>query len=97
MQQPTAEGEAMQAIVYQNIGFSTEARVWLVDEKSLKVMAEIEDSRVREGEGGAPPSVETRQVSINAVLTDGVPMELTRVQGVTDQSGYLEVRADILK
>ena len=85
------------AIVYQNIGFATEARVWMVGENMIKVVADIEDSRIREGEDGNPPTVETRQLVVSAVLTEGVSLELTRVNGVTDTPGYVELEAKILR
>ena len=83
-------------LVYQNIGFATEARVWLVDKKTIKVVADIEDSRLREGENGKPPTVETRQLVVSAVLTDGVALELTSVIGVADIAGYVDLEAKVL-
>jgi len=85
------------AIVYQNVGFATEARVWIVDKHTIKVVVDIEDSRVLEGEGGNPPTVETRQLTVSAVLTEGVTLELTRVDGVADISGYVELEARVLR
>jgi len=89
------EGGATQAFVYQNVGFVVEARAWLVDKNKIKLIADIEDSRVRDGKGGEPPIVETRQLRVNAILTDGEPLELTRVES-EDQSGFVEVEAKIL-
>ncbi len=83
------------SIVYQNIGFATEARVWIVDDTMIKVVADIEDSRVVDGDGA--PKVETRQLSISAVLTDGEALELTRVEGLTDVNGYVELEAKLLR
>jgi hypothetical protein len=34
---------------------------------------------------------------VNTVLTDGQPMEVTRVDGGTDPSGYVEVEAKVLR
>jgi len=93
----TAAGEETQAFVYQNIGFSTEVRVWLVDTNRIEIVADIENSLVRPGEDGKPPTVETRQLSVNAILTDGVALELTQVEGVTDKPGFVEVEAKILR
>ena len=84
-------------IAYRNIGFATEIRAWIVDKKLIKIVADIEDSRVRQGKDGEPPTVETRQLAVNAILTDGVPLELTRVEGVTTQSGFVEIEAKILR
>ena len=92
-----SDGEGTQAFVYQNIGFSTEVRVWLVDTNRIEIVADIEDSRVRPGEDGMPPTVETRQLTVNAILTDGVALELTHVKGVTDKEGFVEVEAKILR
>jgi len=95
---PTAgEGDAGPAFVYQNIGFSTEMRAWVLDKKRIKIVASIEDSRVVPGEDGGPPSVETRQLEVNAILTDGVALELCRAEGVTDNAGFVEVEAQILR
>jgi hypothetical protein len=97
---PTTSGEgesAQQSYVYQNVGFVTSVEARILDEKKIRLRADIEDSSVREGAEGVPPAVETRQLNINVILTDGVPLELTRVEGLTDQSGYVEVEAKILK
>lgn len=92
-----SEDGGMTKIVYQNIGFATEVRVWVLDKKTIKVMADIEDSRVMDGEGGSPPSVETRQLSINAILTDGEALEVTRGEGILEErrGGFVEVEAKI--
>ena len=52
-------------IVYQNVGFTTEVLTWILDKKRIKLLANIENSIVIEDEDGGPPSVETRQVSVN--------------------------------
>ena len=83
-------------IVYQNVGFTTEVLTWILDKKRIKLLANIENSIVIEDEDGGPPSVETRQVSVNAILENGVPMELTRVEGILDKPGFVEVEATIL-
>jgi hypothetical protein len=84
-------------IVYQNIGFSAEAMVWLVGDGKIKLSAKIEDSRLADKVANAAPFVETRQLSVNAVLTDGRPMEVTKVEGSIDPSGFVEVEAAVLK
>ena len=91
------DAEATASFAYRNIGFVTEIRAWILDKTTIKVIAEIEDSRVRQSEDGKPPTVETRQLTVNAILTDGEPLELTRVEGVTDQSGFVEIEAKILR
>jgi len=91
------DAEATASFAYRNIGFVTEIRAWILDKTTIKVMADIEDSRVRQSEDGKPPTVETRQLTVNAILTDGEPLELTRVEGVTDQSGFVEIEAKILR
>lgn len=83
--------------IYRNVGFVTEVRAWLVDKKTIKLMAQIEDSRLRPGKTGQPPTVETRQLDVNVMLTDGVPLELTRAEGITDHTGFVEVEATILR
>lgn len=97
---PTGVGESSgdePGFVYRNIGFVTEVRAWIVGDKLIKLMAQIEDSRLTAGQAGLPPIVETRQLDVNAMLTDGVAMDLTRAQGITDQSGFVEVEAKILR
>ncbi|HEX6853647.1 MAG TPA: hypothetical protein VF139_19780 [Candidatus Polarisedimenticolaceae bacterium] len=84
-------------VVYQNIGFSCEAMVWLVGDGKIKLAAKIEDSRLSDKVANAAPFVETRQLSVNAVLTDGKPMEVTKVEGAIDPSGFVEVEAAVLK
>ncbi|MCP3979644.1 MAG: type II and III secretion system protein [bacterium] len=93
---PATKDEDSQAIVYQNVGFSTEVLAWILDKKTIKLMANIENSRVIPDENGGPPSVETRQVSVSALLEPGKPLELTRVEGISDKPGYVEVSAKIV-
>ena len=69
----------------------------MADKNTIKVVADIEDSRVVAGENGNPPTVETRQLTVSAVLTEGIGLELTRVDGVADISGYVELEAKILR
>jgi len=85
------------AIVYQNIGFVTDVRVMLLDKKRIMVVADIENSSIKDHGPGEPPTVETRQLAVNAVLTDGQPLELTRADGITDTSGFVEVEAKVLR
>lgn len=85
------------SVVYQNIGFVTDAKAWVLDDDKVKLMADIEDSRIRESDDDSMPIVETRQLTVNAILTDGEPLELTRAEGLTDLSGYVEVEARIQK
>jgi hypothetical protein len=92
-----SEGGEGVRFVYQNIGFSAEAMVWVLPTGKIKLLAQIEDSRLAEAVAGRPPVVETRQLSVNAVLTDGQPMEVTRVDGGTDPSGFVEVEAKVLR
>jgi len=95
---PAGEGEGeIQAFVYQNIGFVTSIEARIIGKNRILLRGELEDSRIREGEEGEPPVVETRQLSVNVVLSDGVPLALTRVEGASDHPGYAEVEASILK
>ncbi len=97
---PVGDGKAEAdgaRFVYQNIGFSAEAMVWILSSGKIKLQGNFEDSRLSEAVGGRPPVVETRQLSVNTVLTDGQPMEVTRVEGGTDPSGYVEVEAKVLR
>ncbi len=90
-------GDGSTRFVYQNIGFSAEARVWITGDRKIKILAELEDSRVKERTGNQPPFVETRQLSVNAILSDGTPMEVTRVEGEADQPGFVEIEAKTLR
>ncbi len=92
-----AGGDGSTRFVYQNIGFSTDAKAWIVADKKVKLLANIEDSRLKDRAAGLPPIVETRQMSMSAILSDGVPMEVTRFEGETDLSGFVEIEARILK
>jgi len=95
---PAVEGEGeMQTFVYQNIGFVTSIEARIIGKNRILLRGELEDSRVREGDEEDRPVVETRQLSVNVVLSDGVPLSLTRVEGVSDHPGYVEVEASILK
>ena len=86
------------SFTYQNIGFTVTAQVRPAADGKIALSALLEDSRIREdGDVTAgPPVVETRQLSVEVVLTDGKPLEITRVEGVEDQPGFVEVRADVL-
>ena len=94
---PASSADGDQTFVYQNIGFSTEVWVRLIDKKTIRLEANIEDSRVVPGEGGAPPSVETRQLTVNVILAEGVPLEVCRAEGITDDKGFVEIVATVLK
>jgi hypothetical protein len=91
-----AGGDDGASLVYQNVGFTTEAYAWVLEDGRIKVAASIEDSRVVTPADGGPPTVETRQLSVNAVLTSGKPMEVTRVDGIRDSSGFVEIEAVVL-
>jgi hypothetical protein len=86
-----------ESFIYQNIGFSAEATVWLLPGGKIKLLAQIEDSRLAEPVAGRPPVVETRQLSVNTILSDGQPMVVTKVEGDADPSGQVEVEAKILR
>lgn len=90
-------GEAGTRIVYQNIGFSVTAETWLAGDKKIGIRADIEDSRLDERGQGQLPVVETRQLSVNALVSDGVPIEVTRVEADAGATGFVEVEAEILK
>ncbi len=91
------DGSSEKSFVYQNVGFSIQVEALIVEAGKIQVIASIEDSRIRDGSGDAPPTIETRQLSVNAILSDGVPLEVTRVDGVTEQSGFVEIEATILR
>jgi Flp pilus assembly secretin CpaC len=94
---PIPTGGKDSAISYQNIGFASNVTAWIVKDGRIRVMAEIEDSRLVEGQDGAPPTVETRQLTVNATLTPGKPLELVRAEGPDDRSGFVEVEAELLE
>ena len=83
------------AFVYQNIGFSVVAEAFVLTDGRIRLQAELEDSRLLEPVAGRPPVVETRQLSVNAVLADGKPLEVTRVEGEVDPNGFVEVEAKV--
>jgi len=91
------DGDRAVTYVYQNIGFTTEAHAWVLEDGRIKLIASLEDSFVEKSEDpDAPPSVETRQLSVNAILKPGVPMEVTRVEGIRDSSGFVEIEAKVI-
>ena len=93
---PATDEDDVDEWVYQNIGFTTEVHAWVMKDGRIKLIATLEDSEVEAGQDGKPPSVETRQLSINAILTPGEPLEVGRVEGIRDRSGFVEVEARIL-
>lgn len=92
-----AADDGASEIVYQNIGFSTHVSVMLIDENHLRLIADIEDSRIRDEATAEHPTVETRQLAVSAILENGETLELTRAEGLSDQSGFVEVKAEILR
>jgi Flp pilus assembly secretin CpaC len=91
------DDDGMVTYVYQNIGFTTEAHAWVLEDGRIKLIATLENSFVEPSETkGDPPSVETRQLSVNAILTPGKPLEVTRIEGIRDSSGFVEIEAKVL-
>ena len=91
------DGMGKVTYVYQNIGFTTEAHAWVLNDGRIKLIASLEDSFVEPSKTkGEPPSVETRQLSINAILKPGEPLEVTRIEGIRESSGFVEIEAKIL-
>jgi hypothetical protein len=86
------------SFTYQNIGFTVTAEAHPAADGRIALRALLEDSRIREQAAPTddPPVVETRQLSVEVTLVDGKPMEITRVEGVADEPGFVEVRADVL-
>lgn len=82
-------------IVYQNIGFSTEAHAWVLDDGRIKIVATIEDSRIAEDVTAGAPDVETRQLAVGAIVEPGVPLEVSRVEGIREMSGFVEIEAKV--
>ncbi len=93
---PASDKSDVDGWVYQNIGFTTEVHAWVMKDGRIKLIATLEDSEIEAGQDGKPPSVETRQLSINAILTPGEPLEVGRVEGIRGRSGFVEVEARIL-
>jgi len=96
---PSSTQEGTTQYVYQNIGFSITANAQVLPGGKVFVDALLEDSRLKgaPNAGGVPPTVETRQVAVTAVLADGAPAEVTQVEGVIDLPGFLEIEARILR
>ena len=92
------DDDAIASYTYQNIGFTVTAEIRPATDGKIALSALLEDSRIREETEatGGPPVVETRQLSVEVVLEDGKPMEITRVEGVDDEPGFVIVRADVL-
>lgn len=79
------------AITYQNIGFTANIVVWIVDEETIRVMADIEDSRLIPGHDGAAPVIETRQLTVNTTLKPGTSLDLVRAEATDGETGYVEM------
>ena len=94
---PIPTGGTDAAIAYQNVGFSSNITAWLTKNGRVRVTANIEDSRLEPGRDGAPPTVKTRQLQVNATVTPGEPLELVRAEGADRQSGFVELEAAVLK
>ena len=91
------DDQVASSFTYQNIGFTVTAEARSMADGRISLRALLEDSRIREEDvTDGPPVVETRQLSVAVVLVDGKPMEITRVEGVEDHPGYVEVQADVL-
>jgi len=96
---PFPGGGEEDGLVYQNVGFVTEMRVWVMESKRVRLVADIEDSRVVPAEDAStPPVVETRQVSVSAILSDKEPLQVTQIDLVEADAevGYINVTAEIL-
>ncbi len=90
------QGAELTAYVYQNIGFTTQVHAWVMDDGRIKLIATLEDSFI-EAENDELPEIETRQLSINALLTPGKPLEVGRVEGIRERSGFVEIEAKLLR
>lgn len=92
------DADVVTSYTYQNIGFTVTAEVRPAPNGRIALSALLEDSRIRDDADptAGPPVVETRQLSVEVVLEDGKLLEITRVEGVDDDPGYVEVRADVL-
>jgi hypothetical protein len=91
-----ANAEVIAAFTYQNIGFSITAEAQVVEPSRILLRALLEDSRIGQADTAGPPPVETRQLSVNVVLTNGEPLEITRVERAAGDSGFVEVQADLV-
>jgi Flp pilus assembly secretin CpaC len=96
-QNPEGDVATGRPIVYQNIGFATTVEAIIIEGNRIVLRAEIENSIVVESEGNGLPVVATRQLSVNVILNDGQPLEVTRAEGLMDRPGFVEVEARILK
>jgi Flp pilus assembly secretin CpaC len=96
-QNPEGDAATGRPIVYQNIGFATTAEAMIIEGNRIVLRADIENSMVVEVEGNGLPVVATRQLSVNVILNDGQPLEVTRAEGLMDRPGFVEVEARILK
>lgn len=84
----------MTSYTYQNVGFS--ATLWARDAGAGRVQLDgvLEDSRIVAE--AAQPVIQTRSRKFQALLQDGVPTEILRVQTADTEDGYIDVTAEIV-
>lgn len=84
--------------IYQNIGFSAELRAWILPNGKISVEAEIESSQISpETADDNNPVILTYQQSVQVVLDDGKPINVTRVEDPERVNGRFEIVAEILE
>jgi len=93
---PIPMGGTDGAITYQNIGFAANIVVWIVDKETIRVMADIENSRLLPGHDGAAPVIETRQLTVNTTLKLGISLDLVRAKVTGAETGYVEMEVELL-
>ena len=93
---PIPTGGTDGAITYQNIGFAANIVVWIVDKETIRVMADIENSRLIPGHQGSAPIIDTRQLTVNTTLKPGTSLDLVRAEVADGETGYVELEVGLL-
>ena len=87
----------MTSYTYQNVGFEAEVRAWVQEDGRIKIVAEIEDSRLAdEPAAGGRPVIQTRHQRVHGTLIEGEPLRMTRVEEEGAGVRYLEILAEVL-
>ena len=83
--------------VYQNVGFSAEVRARVLPDGRIQLDAEIEDSALDSSVGRERPAVTSWTQKLGAIVADGEPMEIIRLEEGRGHPTVLEIRADVVK
>ena len=100
---PAAIGAALVPVtsfVYQNVGFTATVRASLLPDRKIWVEGQVEDSSSASApaaETSHSPVIAIFQQEIDAVLDEGRPLIVGRVDDASGRTLYMEVGARLLE